>query len=498
MGTHKQSTRRSFFSQNIDRRLMNKLLFSIGWMVSSLIGTNSIASELPAYEAPYLQALEKYVDQGLRSNPGLMKKSFDLEAEQAFLDSLKAQYKPDLSLQARASFSEGGRTIDFPAGDLLNPVYNALNDQSQAQGNGRPFPNIENQSIPLLREFEQDTRLILRGPIYAPKLDNQVDAQGSNVNANAAERQLFKENLERDLRVAYWQVVQAQAQVSVLKTSLATLIENERVNRALYDAGQITLDEPKRAEAERLSLEVTLERAQLQLQLAKEYFNVLRNQPDDATLELPSDRELVAYIAPVKEALAPTSSDKYPTALSQIDNGLAALQSLTLAAKSAYKPELGYQVEAGYQGESYSSGPNRGFATASVLLKWSLWDAGKRQSEVSQANAQLKAAQEEKLSALRQLHLEQNRAEQTLKISLRAINARELAAKAAEESFRISQRKRDAGEISQVEFLSTEQLYTRTRIALIDAICQVHIDHAQWKLNNHRLPAIYAVNGGRS
>lgn len=497
MNSQTPLTSRYFFGDKLDSRLISKLLYTGVALVSSLIGTFASAGEPAAYSASYLQTLEKYVAQGLNSNPGLMKKKFDLEAEQAFLDSLKAQYKPDLSLQARASFSEGGRTIDFPAGDLLNPVYNALNDQSQAQGNGRPFPNIENQSIPLLREFEQDTRLIVRGPIYAPKLDSQVNAQGDNVQANAASKMLFKETLERDLRVAYWQVVQAQAQVNVLKTSLNTLRENERVNNALYEAGQVTLDEPKRAQSERLSLEVTLERSQLQLQLAKEYFNVLRNQPDNAQLELPSDRDLLAYINVFDKALAPRATNKYPTALRQIDNGLAALQNLTLAAKSTYKPELGYQVEAGYQGESYSSGPNRGFATASVLMKWSLWDAGKRQSEVSQAKAQLKAAQEEKLAALRQLHLEQNRAKQTLRISLRAIKARDLAAKAAEESFRISQKKRDAGEISQVEFLSTEQLFTRSQIALIDAICQAHIDYAQWQLNNHQLPEIYAVNGGQ-
>ncbi|MDX1667909.1 MAG: TolC family protein [Limnobacter sp.] len=481
-----------FFRPLLDRRLIGKLLLKSLLFIIGTYAPVGLASE-PDYSAE----LERYVQQGLENNPALKKREFDLEAEQAFLKSLRAQYKPEVNLNARVSASEGGRTIDFPAGDLLNPVYNALNDQSQAQGNGRPFPTVENQSVPLLREFEQDTRLVMRGPIYAPKLDNQVEAQNSNVGTTQAARALFAEQLEKDLRVAYWQAVQAQAQMQVLQTSLSTLKENQRVNEALYEAGQVTLDEPKRAEAETLSLQVTLERAQLQFQLAKELFNTLRNQPSDSPLILPSHQALVRQIDTLQADLKIKPSNKYPTALRQVESGLASLQSLALAAKAAKKPELGYQVEAGYQGESYSSGPNRGFATASVVMTWSLWDSGRRTAEVSQANAELKAAQEERTALLRNLHLEQLRAKQTLAISLNAIQARELATKAAEESFRISQRKRDAGEISQVEFLNTEQLTTRSRIALIDAICQAYIDHANWQLNNHQIPEIVVVNGGQ-
>jgi hypothetical protein len=37
----------------------------------------------------------------------------------------------------------GGRTVDFPVGDLLNPVYTTLN---QLTG-GNNFPQVTNQSI---------------------------------------------------------------------------------------------------------------------------------------------------------------------------------------------------------------------------------------------------------------------------------------------------------------------------------------------------------------
>lgn len=482
----------SFFCPRLDNRLISKLLY----ISLSLVGVTAQAN--PAYQAEYMNKLEEYVQQATRSNPGLQRERFELEAEQAFLDSLYAQYKPALSLQARISFSEGGRTIDFPAGDLLNPVYNALNDQSQAQGRGRPFPTIENQSIPLLREAEQDTRLIARGPLINDTLDNKVQAQSQNVFATEAKKALYRQTLQRDVQRAYWQLAQASNQVLVLQTSLKTLTENERVNNALYKAGQVTLDAPRRAEAEKLNLMVTLERAQLGERLALEYFNLLRNQPANAKVEVPAASALEQMLPVAIDSLAPVANTvNRSKALEQVDYSVGALQSLTRAEQSSYRPELAYQVEGGYQGESYSFGPNRGFATASVVLNWQLWDAGTRKSQVAQAQAKVNAAQAQREELVRQLKLAQNRARQNLEISLNAIRANQAAAKASAESFRISQSKRDAGEISQVEFLDQEQLNTRNQIALTNAICQAHIDHAEWQLNNHLLPdANLAKTGG--
>src|SRR5579863_6852626 len=41
----------------------------------------------------------------------------------AALDQAKALYLPSLDFSARYTRANGGRSIDFPVGDLLNPVY---------------------------------------------------------------------------------------------------------------------------------------------------------------------------------------------------------------------------------------------------------------------------------------------------------------------------------------------------------------------------------------
>ena len=93
-------------------------------------------------------------------------------------------------------------------------MYASLNQQARAQGQPARFPTLENQSIPLLRPTEQDTRLQLSGPLYAPQLGSQVEAQSQLTQAEKLARQRLQEELERDIHIAYWQLAQAQAQVS--------------------------------------------------------------------------------------------------------------------------------------------------------------------------------------------------------------------------------------------------------------------------------------------
>ena len=462
-----------------------------------LLTTALVMAAMPqtghASEALAVQpVLSAYVQEGLANNPGLQSQNAKVEMQQAKLDGLRARYLPSLGLNARASVAEGGRTIDFPAGDLLNPVYATLNQQAVAQGQQPRFPTLENQSIPLLRPTEQDTRLTLSGPIYVPQLNAQVEAQKQASKAESAAQRRLREELERDIQIAYWQTAQAQAQVDILQNSLQTLQENERVNQALYKAGNVTLDAPKRAQAERLEVQVALQKAQSQRQLAQEYLNQLRNANPDAPVQLPGSVDATQKLPLIQTELKSSmkGSNKYSAPLSQLDRNIKALQAGQQAAQNSYKPTVVYQVDAGYQGKDYNTGPKTGFAQASVVLNWTLVDGGIRSNAVRQAQAEKESAESKRIELVRQLHLARSQARQNLELSIQSLDARLAQKEAAEESLRISTRKRDAGEITQIEFLSAEQVATRARLGLINTIYQAQVDRAVWQFNNRRLPEI--------
>jgi hypothetical protein len=73
------------------------------------------------------KVLDDYISYGLGNNLALQQKQSGYRKSIEALKEAKGLFYPRISFEARYTISEGGRTIDFPVGDLLNPVYMTLN-----------------------------------------------------------------------------------------------------------------------------------------------------------------------------------------------------------------------------------------------------------------------------------------------------------------------------------------------------------------------------------
>src|SRR5580698_5955994 len=85
------------------------------------------ASALGADMGSVEEAVDGLVADALAANLELDGASAGVAERLAALDQARARYLPSLDFSARYSRSNGGRAIDFPVGDLLNPVYATLN-----------------------------------------------------------------------------------------------------------------------------------------------------------------------------------------------------------------------------------------------------------------------------------------------------------------------------------------------------------------------------------
>ncbi len=84
--------------------------------------------------------LDKYIKEGLANNASLKTQSFDLEHSFTALEEAKTLFMPRVNFQMQYTLATGGRNIEFPIGDLLNPVYNSLNKLTQTNN----FRNQDN------------------------------------------------------------------------------------------------------------------------------------------------------------------------------------------------------------------------------------------------------------------------------------------------------------------------------------------------------------------
>jgi outer membrane protein TolC len=65
--------------------------------------------------------LDEYIQEGLQKNQSIQQQEFAFEKSVYALKEAKSLFLPSLSLMTDYVLAGGGRTVDFPAGDLLNP-----------------------------------------------------------------------------------------------------------------------------------------------------------------------------------------------------------------------------------------------------------------------------------------------------------------------------------------------------------------------------------------
>ena len=407
--------------------------------------------------------VSNYVAEGLRSNLALQSQTLEVDKAAQSLAEARARFFPELSLEARYTRADGGRVIDIPIGTALNPVYSTLNEMLVAQGQPARFPQISDQSIPFLREEEQDTRLVLRQPLYAPAIPAAVRAQRALLDASSFNRMALARALRRDITVAYVDWLTARSSVEIVAASEALLRENLRVNESLFGNGKITEDLVLRATAELLDVEQQKREAQNLATQAQSYFNFLLNRQLQSPIEPTSPPTNAAASEAALEQLWSVALDRRPE-IAQVEQLRRASEEQVRIARKQKWPTLSLGVDAGTQGEEYRFGEGYNFGTASLIFTWRIFDGGGDTARVHQARSaekQLVLRQEE---IAQQIRLEVQQSYDRLTTARDSLATAAARADAARAAFRIASRKRDEGVISQVEFIDARSALTSAEL----------------------------------
>jgi outer membrane protein TolC len=446
--------------------------------------------------------VEQLIREGLRRNLDVRQRENQLSQERAALTEARGGFFPSLDLQARYSRAEGGRTIDFPVGDLLNPVYRTL----EAQTPDATFPTVENQTIPFLREREQETTLQVSQPLFAPRVWYGTQAQRRSVEAQQSAVEAARRRLVRDIRVAYLQYQQAAESVGVLEAALERVQENRRTQARLVDAGRALQDGLFRAEAEVLAVRQDLDEAQAQRRKALRSLNAVLNRPLEASLP-PARRTAAARVTQrTADVLAPLGASGVPSdtlrstwarrakrqrpELAQLDASVRAAQSQRQVAQTRYLPEVSLAVESGIQGETYGFEGEQSFVLGSVVLRWNLFNGFADRARVQQAALRADRLRLQREATAQQIDVQVQAALDDVAVARRSLQTAQARVKAARESFRLVRRRVEAGRASQVAFVDARSALTQaelnqtvTQFALLIRLAELEFATALYPLS---------------
>ena len=179
---------------------------------------------------PAQETLDRYIDQALDSNLALKQADFSYEKSLASLREARGMFLPAVNINARYSRAQGGRTIEFPIGDMLNPIYSTLNLLT-----GAPlFPtDIPNQEFQFFREREHDTQVRVIQPLFQPKIYHNYKIQKYLREIEGASRRAYARQLVAEVKTAYYNFLTAIQVVELADRTQTLLQENLRVSQLI-------------------------------------------------------------------------------------------------------------------------------------------------------------------------------------------------------------------------------------------------------------------------
>ncbi len=352
--------------------------------------------------------IDKYIQEGLNNNESIKQQKFLLDKSLYALKEAKSLYLPNLSLGATYTVADGGRTIDFPVGDLVNPIYSTLNTLTGTSN----FQPIDNQSFLLNPNDFYDVKLQIIFPIINSEIIYNKKIKAEEFNLQKTEIDIYKRELVKEIKTAYYKYLQSDQAVRIHEKALLMVQENLRVNKVLFNNQMVNKTVVLRSENEVEKILAQVETAKQSRNNARAYFNFLLNKPNST--EILSDS---INTIPVLAIDADMSTSKREE-LIKLNQAMNINQHVIGLAKSSIVPKLNSFVDAGSQGYSFAVNKKTPYYIAGLSLEWSIFSGGKDRYKMKQAKSNASALQSQTKYVAHQLQLQMDVAVNNYKASM--------------------------------------------------------------------------------
>lgn len=355
--------------------------------------------------------LQGYLDEALKNNLELQNQDFMFQKSIYALKEAKGLFLPQVEMTTQYLSSEGGRKIEIPIGDLLNPVYSTLNNLTSS---GK-FPQVENVSQSFNPNNYYDAKVRTTLSLYNADITYNSRIKKEQITLRQAQMLVYRRELIKNVKLAYYGYQQSLQAIKVLENGVELALENLRINQSLVKNGKAIRTVISRSQNELTGLQSQLEDAKLQSLNAAAYFNFLLNKPLKAVIDA-EDQSLAISTTDTlgmqkREELLVLESAEKVSALALRMNNASAL------------PKLSTFIDLGAQGDFLKVNREAPYYLFGVTLSWQIFTGNQNKNKNHQAALDLRSAQNQTSQAQQQLQLEVETAQNKLSAAQQAYKA---------------------------------------------------------------------------
>jgi outer membrane protein TolC len=301
-------------------------------------------------------------------------------------------------------------------------------------------------------------------PIFNPEIYFNYKAQKELVTVQQAQKKAYENQLKYEITSAYFQFLQSDEALHILKNTHSLLLELLKINQSLVANAKATKDVVLNTEYEINKTEQQIAENEKNNQVSQAYFNFLLNREIDSSIEIDSTLKIAINEEQEISSLTNKALEQRQE-LQQLQNGIRANQQLiSLNNGNAYLPKINVVGDAGYQGYYYKFNNDQRYWLVQFGLTWDIFKGGEKRAKTQQARIDYQVTENKMEQLKKQIELQVIQSHYELEAAKRAFKASQSGVRSAEKSFQIIRAKYLEGQAILLEYLDAQNKYTTSQL----------------------------------
>lgn len=425
--------------------------------------------------------LDRYIRFGIENNLVLKERNLSFENAINALQQARSLYKPALDFQTLYSTAAGGRNIQLPVGDMLNPVYSTLN-QLTGQNN---FPMIKNEEINFLPKDYYDAKVRFSLPIINTDIRNNVHIHQKQSIIQEKDVIIYERELIKDIKTTYYNYLSILKVVEINRNALSLAEESERTNEKLINAGKGLYAYVLRSQTEIEQCKARLHASELQAETLRHYFNALLNRDPESEIEV--DKNL-NFVQP--EIFEKGSASKREE-LQILEQAIEIRNDMVRMNEQVFTPKLNGFADIGSQAERLRINNESFYYMVGLQLNIPLFNGGRNRMKIKSAQNESEIIKLQKENTAQQLNVAVTKAYNELLTAHSDYNASKKQLEMAETYYRLITKGYNSGVNTYIETVDARTQLTDARLGasvnyyrILSAEAVLEREKASYPINN--------------
>jgi outer membrane protein len=400
------------------------------------------------------QTLDDYVQEGLKSNLVLQQKNVSLQQAQQSLQIAKSYFLPSVNVLADYTSGEGGRSIEIPVGDLLNPVYTSLNQMTQSDA----FPQVENVKQNFFPKDFYDARIRTSVPLVNTDLYINRAIQSQQVMLKQYDLDAYKRQLVLEIKTVYYSQVAAEAAVKIYESASTLVQKNVEINESLLRNGKSLPANVLRSKSEMERVNAELNSARNQVRNARQYLNFLLNRDLDHEVNTTTSLENI----PLAVDTSGQVNNREEVQMIKTQQGIN--ESVLRMNRLSRLPKVNAFLDLGTQASAWKYNDDSRYYLVGVQLSVPIFQGFRNSITIRQNKLEIEKTSHHLNNSTRQLELAATLSKNQLQTTIENYKAAQEQLKSAQSYFHLIERGYKEGVNSLIEFLDARNQFTNSQL----------------------------------